>query len=279
MSTEPWMLLKDGAEKVATQRLSDLHQLVTGTVNQFHRDATSQIDAIHGEAHEGLGAELFKALHGVMMVCFPEEYIIEKMAAEVVKGARDAALASIGQSEAASAQGRLNQAKDELRRKLDELAAATDEAMRAAWYAGVAHLPAAVEAVFTAHPEYKNTEFGSNASEWEGWLCDQIGVRDAFVANPSAHITEQLWQAFHHDFYRATARLHFYEIDGDTERLLFLLRDIAPASDVHEFLGAIGADVPYWDRRVRMYHAAHGTDINDLFALQIIEAAILSDEG
>jgi hypothetical protein len=174
---------------------------VTSTVNQFHRDATSQIESIHGESHEGLGAELFKALSGVMMVCFPEEYIIEKMAAEVIKGARDAALASIGQSEAASAQGRLDQAKDELRRKLDDLAAATEEAMRAAWHAGVANLPTSLDAVFTE-----------------------------------------------------------------------------PTSDVHEFLRVIGADVPYWDRRLRMYHAAYGSDIVDFNGMQIIQAAMLTSE-
>jgi len=272
------MLLKDGAEKTASQRLSDLHQVVTSTVNQFHRDATSQIESIHGESHEGLGAELFKALHSVMMVCFPEEYIIEKMAAEVIKGARDAALASIGQSEAASAQGRLDQAKDELRRKLDDLAAATDEAMRAAWHAGVASLPASLDAVFTAHPEYKNQDFGADASQWEGWLSDQIGVRDAFVANPSAQIIEKLWQSFHHDFYQATARLHFFDMDNDIVRLLFLLRDIEPASDVHEFLRVIGADVAYWDKRLRMYHAAYGSDIVDFNAVQIIQAAIMTGD-
>jgi hypothetical protein len=187
-----------------------------------------------------------------MMVCLPEEYIIEKMAAEVIKGARDAALASIAQSEAASAQGRLDKAKDELRRKLDDLAAATDEAMRQAWQVGVSHMPTSIEPVFTAHPEYKSFDFGADASQWEGWFCDQIGVRDAFVTNPSAHITEQLWQSFHHDFYRATARLHFYDMDNDVVRLLFLVRDIEPVSNVHNFLVAIGADVPYWERRMRI---------------------------
>jgi hypothetical protein len=248
-------------------------------VNQFHRDASSQIESIHGESHEGLGAELFKTLHSVMMVCFPEEYIIEKMAAEVIKGARDAALASLAQSESASAQGRLDKAKDELRRKLDDLAAATDEAMRAAWYAGVSHMPNAIDAVFTAHPEYKTMEFGADASQWEGWFCDQIGVRDAFSTNPSPHIIEQLWQSFHHDFYRATARLHFYEMDNDVVRLLFLLRDIEPTTNVRDFLNSIGADVPYWERRVRMYHAAHGTEIEDWYAVQLIQAAAMTDEG
>jgi len=279
MSTEGWVLLKDGAEKVGNQRLGDLHQIVTGTVNQFHRDATSQIEAIHGESHEGLGAELFKTLHSVMMVCFPEEYIIEKMAAEVIKGARDAALASVAQSESASAQGRLDQAKDELRRKLDDLAAATDAALQAAWYTGASHLPNAIEAVFTAHPEYKTMDFGADASQWEAWLCDQIGVRDAHATNPSAHITEQLWQSFHHDYYRATARLHFYEMDNDVVRLLFLLRDIEPTTNVRDFLNSICADIPYWERRVRMYHASYGTDIEDMNAVNTIQAAIMTDEG
>lgn len=278
MATD-WALLKDGTAKVAGQRLSDLHQIMTSTVSGFHRDATTQVESIHGHSAEGLGSELFKALHSVLMVCFPEELIIEKAMAEVVKGARDAAMASINQSEAQSAQGRLDAAKDELRRRLDDLAAAFDESYFAAWRAAIAAVPHALDAYFAEHPEHQTASFDANASEWEAWLCDQIGIRDAGVANPSAQALASLWAAFHHEFYRTTAHLNFFEMDNDTVRLLFLLRDVEPVSNVSEFLHAVGADVPYWERLVRLYHEAHGSDISEIGAFGIIEYAVLHPDA
>jgi hypothetical protein len=274
---EDWMLLKDGAAKVADQRLSDLHQLLTGTVSGFHRDAVTQIESIHGESHEGLGSELFKAAHSVMMVCFPEEAVLEKALAEVVKGARDVALTSIAQSEAASASGRLEHAKEELRRKLDDLTTAADDGFRAGWQEAVRRTPDALTAFFEDHPEYKETQYGENANEWEGWLCDQMGIHGAFEAY-SVDILRALWHGFTKDFTQTTAHLHFFEMDNDTERLLFLLQHVESVSNVNEFLTLVGADVAYWDRLLRLYHAQYGNEVTDVNAWQLVQYAMLHPE-
>jgi hypothetical protein len=215
------VLLKDGAIKVAHQRLSDTHQLITTCVSQFHDDASAQVEGLEGPSEEGLGIELFKALSDIVMVAFPEEYIAEKLAREAIKGFRDTFAAGVSQAATASAAGRLAHAKDELRRVLNDLVAATRDSAAAAWRAGIDKIPDSLQAFFDANPHHHNLPYDENANAMEEWLSDSIGIRDAGVANPSPAITEGLWTSFHKDYYRVSAKLRWAERNF-TEKYRFL---------------------------------------------------------
>jgi hypothetical protein len=212
-------------------------------VNQFHHDASAQVEGLEGHSEEGLGIELFKALTDVLMVAFPEEVIIEKMAGEALKGFRDVMIAGISQVAHESSAGRLAHAKDELRRVLNNLTAATSDGATAGWHDGTGKLPASLDAFFHAHPEHKHDEFGADASWWEGYICDQIGIRDAAVADPSPQIVQALWTSFHTDFYRISAQVKWADRDFYS-KVQFLAE--MEASQRHDFLVSVGEDPQNW---------------------------------
>ena len=269
------MLLKDGADKAANTRLVALHTRVNTTVNQFWRDAHDSIDALHGESHAETGHELFKALTDVLMVVFPEEMVIEKMAAEAIKGIRDAAIAKADELAAASPANREQAVKDALRQKLADMASAADQSMQAAVDAGQSLIPGALNILFEVHPEYKRVQYGADASQWEGYLSDAIGIRDPQVADPSPHVQHRLWEAFRFEYETATAQLHFFNgMSTDRERLIFLVHDVEPKSNVHDFLVLVGADVTYWQERLDFYHEHCGSDVTN--EIMVAEGAAMT---
>lgn len=206
--TQPWMMLKDGAAKVAAQRLSDTHQLITTAIVQFHEDAVTQIEGFEDvNSEEGLGLELFKALTDVLMVAFPEEMIIEKVAAEAIKGFRDVMIAGVQQQEKATAAQTLAHAKDQLRHVLDDLVAGFRASAQDGWSAGHYKIDDSLNAFFEAHPNYKNLEYGADANQYEEWICDQIGIKDPPSFNPSHTIIEALWAKFNHEVARVSWNL------------------------------------------------------------------------
>jgi hypothetical protein len=204
---DSWPHLKDGAIKLGHQRLSDMHHLITTCVSQFHDDASAQVENLSGPSEEGLGLDLFKALTDVLFVFFPETMIVEKIAREAIKGFRDTMIAGINQAGAASAAGRLAQAKDELRRVLNDLAYATRSNAEAGWRDGVAKLPESLQGFIDASPQYHHLPYDENAHAMEGWLCDSIGIRDAAVANPTPQMIEALWASFNRNVGRVSGRL------------------------------------------------------------------------
>ncbi len=249
---ENWMLLKDGAAKVATQRLSDLQQLLTTCVSQFHDDASAQVEGLEGESHEGLGAELFNALTNVLMVAFPEEMLLEKIAAEAIKGFRDVFVAGVAHAAATSADGRLAQAKDELRRVLNDLVAATRDSATAAWHDGAAKINRDLTAFFDADPKYHNLPYDGDANATEEWISDQIGIRDAAEIDPSAKILAGLWDAFHRDFYRIAAQVRWAG-QSQLSKLQFLA-DMEPDQRV-PFLQMMGEDSAWWEEALRRWQS------------------------
>lgn len=199
-----WMLLKDGAAKVAAQRLADTHQLITTAVAQFHDDALTQIASLHGATEDGLGLELFKGLTDVLMVVFPEELIIEKAAGEAIKAFRDYMIAGIENQEKETAAQTVAQAQEQLRHVLDDLVAGFRASAEQGWGAAHHAIDDSLTAYFEARPDHKNLEFGANADWYEGWICDQIGILDPPTANPAPRIIEVLWAKFNHEVARVS---------------------------------------------------------------------------
>jgi hypothetical protein len=196
--TEPWMMLKDGAAKVAAQRLADTHQLITTAVSGFHDDAVTQIEGLQGPSEEGLGNELFKALTDVLMLAFPEELVAEQVAGEALKGFRDVMIAGITAQEKVTAATKLAQAKDQLRHVLDDLAASFRASAETGWTDAHYKIDESLKAFFNAHPEYKNLDYGEDANAFEEWLSDSIGIRDPPAYDPSPTIIAALWAQFNH---------------------------------------------------------------------------------
>jgi hypothetical protein len=203
---DSWPQLKDGANKVAHQRLSDTYHLITTCVSQFHDDASASIESLEGPSEEGLGLELFKALSDVLMVAFPEGAIVE-VAAEAIKGFRDTLIAGISHAEASTAAGRVAHAKEELRRILNDLANATRESAKSAWSVGIAKIPDSLQGFIDANPQFHNAPYDENANAMEEWLSDSIGIRAADVSDPSPEITAALWASFNKDIGRVAGHL------------------------------------------------------------------------
>ena len=237
---EGWVLLKDGADKVAKQRLGDLNQLITSTVTQFHTEAAGQVEGLEGGSQDGMGAAMFTAITSVIASAFPNG----GMALGAITSFRDVLVSGITQAAANSSAGRLAQAKDELRRVLGELAAATRDSAEAAWYESSNKVDESLDALFNERPDLKNLEFDDNAAWTEGWLCDQIGIRDAHVADPSHRIIGPLWEAFHHDYYRAAARVRWAD-RSHGEKLQFLAE--MDGGEREPFLVLMGEDPRWWE--------------------------------
>ena len=248
--TENWMLLKDGAAKVAAQRLSDLQQLLAVCVSQFHDDASAQVEGLEGESDAAVGAALFNALTNVIMVAFPAEALLEKVAAEAIKSFRDVLVTEITSAGAASAAGRLAQAKDDLRRILNDLVAAARDSAAKATYVGRAKIDQDLGAFFAAHPDYYNLPYDADANATEGWLSDQIGIRAAAVINPSAELLAGLWDTFHQALYRISARGRWAD-RSHFDKLQFLA-EMEPDQRV-PFLQMMGEDPSWWEEALQQW--------------------------
>jgi hypothetical protein len=244
--SESWSRLVQNADTIATQRLSDYHQLFTTCVAQFHDDASAQVEDLEGHAsEEGLGLEMFKGLTNVLMAAFPVEKLVEEVAAEAIKSFRDVFVAGVSQAAASTSAGRVAHAKDELRRQLNELVYATRTSSEAAWSAGQSKISASLDAFSDANPHYHTLgDLLVNEADWKAnaeWLADQIGILNAFVVNPTPELTDALWKAFHHDYYRISAQVRWAD-RSDHEQMVFV-RDMEP-SQRFPFLTMMGIQYP-----------------------------------
>lgn len=200
---EGWLLLKDGAAKVAGQRLAATHKAITDAVVDFHDAALTHIADMHGESQSGLGLSLFKALTDVLMVAFPEEMIIQKVAGEAIKAFRDEMISGIESHEKDAEAESLANAQSQLRHALDDLAAAFRASAKQGWSAGHYKIDDSLTKFFESNPSYKNIEFGQDADWYENWICDQIGILES---DPDAQITAALWAKFNHEVARVSWR-------------------------------------------------------------------------
>lgn len=250
--TEPWLLLKDGAEALARQRLGELHRQVSATVQVFHNDAAQQVVELHAPAEPGLGAGLFEALIGALTsVVFAPERLVGSAAGAASTAFRDVLVAGLHAAGQHDVSGSYERAPDQLAHVLNDLVAATESSAAQAWYHAATLVPDCLDAFFEAHPDYKQHEFGADTAEWEGWICDQLGIPDPAVANPAAALTEALWRAFHADYHRISAQVRWH--DKNVLEQVEFLADMDPAQR-DPFLHSMRArNVEGWHRALALW--------------------------
>jgi hypothetical protein len=149
--------------------------------------------------------------------------------------------------------GSYEQAHDQLAHVLNDLVVATRSSAVQAWHGAAALVPQSLDAFFEAHPDYKHHEFGADAAQWEAWICDQLGILDAAVANPAAALTEALWRAFHADYYRVSARVRWH--DRNVVEQVEFLADMDPAQR-DPFLHTMGArNLDGWHQALALWES------------------------
>ena len=247
--TEGWMLLKDGAAEMAQRRLGDMNQLLASTVAQFHVDAAGQVEGLYGPSYDGMGASMFNAVTTVIGSMVPAS-VVSTVGMTAIRSFRDVLVAGVNQAASSSASGRLAAAKEELRRVLGDLTAATRDSANAAWSEGAGKVRDSLNELFEHRSELRNLEYDYNATSTEEWLCDQIGIQDAHVANPSHLLIQQLWQAFHHDYYLASSRVRWAD-RNHYEKLQFLAE--LAEDERAPFLSLMGEDVAWWTIALRQW--------------------------
>jgi hypothetical protein len=220
-SDEDWPLYKAGAAKVARQRLADLQQMITGAVDQFHRDVWEQVEDFDGESESSMGAGLFNGLTSVLLAAVPNAGV----GVASISAFRDLLVSGITGHLAGATEDRHRAARDQLRHVVNELAAATDSAAKAAWGAAVLGLDDDLDLLFGSDPELSGRlRYDDQADWWEGYMCDAIGVFNPHVYDPSAEITERLWSEFTPILARTSLRVKWDDKDHG-ERLQYLLEN------------------------------------------------------
>jgi hypothetical protein len=234
-----WVQLKAQADEIGRRRLGDLHQVISDTVSQFQTEAAGQVEGLSGPSRDGMAQTMFAAMTNVAMSTIPGFQV----GRAAIGAFRDVFLRGISDAAASSAGGREAQAKDELRRVLGDLAYETRESAKAAWNAGAALIDNDLDELITERPELQNLEFDDNAAWTAGWLCDQIGIQEASLVDPSAQLIATLWDAFHKEYYEAAAALRWGELDA-VGRAAFLA-EMEPDQRV-PFLRLMGEDPSDW---------------------------------
>jgi hypothetical protein len=270
-TVDNWPLLAQAVTEEADNRLHNLNERIATAVGTFHNDATTQIEhEIRGKTEGAMLDSLFSAVTAVLVVAIPETLIAE-VGKEVIKGFVETFKKGADDYASKSASQRVDEAKDEMRRRVDDLYADTKSHADLAQAAAQDLIPSSLAQFIAANPQYRQTS-SDQIDSFKLAICDHLGVRDIW---PGADITAALWTAFHHDFYRVTARLNFFGMDNDVERLVFLLEKIEPTTNVGQYLASVGGDVLYWERRVRLYHQTYPDQSpNGANALAVIETAM-----
>ncbi len=271
--------LIDGGVNEAGRRLLILRQDITDTVASFNSMAHDATEDLKGKSESDLGLSIFKTLVDVVIVAIPgaeEAKIAIEVGKEALKGFIDTFSDGVHKAEADSAAGRLDDAKSELRRIASNLSDTARDSAKAAQEAAEPLLGQSVQGVLSLHPEWVHIE---PTQENYGFIADQTGIADARAMDPSVHIMAGLMQQFQHEMNRVAADLYFHDMDNDTDRLMHLLEKIEPTTPVADYLRVVNADVPWWERRVRLYHQAWpGEAANSTYAWHIIVAAERDDD-
>ncbi len=270
--------LVDGAVNEAGRRLLILRQDITDTVASFNSMAHDATEELKGTSHSDLGLSIFKTLIDVVIVAIPggkEAEAAVEAGKEALKGFIDIFSDHVKHAREESAAGRLDEAKAELRRIASKLSDTARDAAKAAQEHAEPLLGQSATALLAANPDWVHVE---PTQEMYGFLSDHIGFQDARVADPSPTILAGLMDQFQHEMNRVSADLYFHDMSNDTDRLMHLLEKIEPVSSVPAYLAAVGADAPYWERRVRLYHQAWpGTAATEVMAWKLLTAASMHD--
>lgn len=270
--------LIDGAVNEAGRRLLILRQDITDTVASFNSMAHDATEELKGTSHSDLGLSIFKALIDVVIVAIPgakEAEMAIEVGKEALKGFIDVFSEEVKQGREESAAGRLDEAKGELRRIASRLSDTARDSAKAAQEHAEPLLGHSAEGLLAANPDWVHLE---PTQDMYGFLSDHIGFQDARVADPSPTILAGLMDEFQHELNRVSADLYFHDMGSDTDRLMHLIEKIEPVNSVTEYLRVVGADVPYWERRVRLYHQAWpGATASEVMAWRLLTAASTYD--
>ena len=270
--------LYDGAVNEARGRLIILRDNITGAVASFQGIAYTATEELKGTSHSDLGLAIFKALIDVVIVAIPGGKAAEaavETGKEALKGFIDVFSENVKHGREESAAGRLDEAKGELRRIAGKLSDTARDAAKAAQARAEPLLGHSVAGLLAAHPDWVHLE---PTQEMYGFLSDHIGFQDTRVDDPSPTILAGLLDEFQHELNRVSADLNFHDMSNDTDRLMHLLEKIEPVSPIPAYLAAVGANVDWWERRVRLYHQAWpGTAANEVMAWKLLTAASMHD--
>lgn len=272
--------LIDGAVNVATSRLIMIRQDLDKVVADFNSRAHDATADLKGKSESGMGMALFKVLVDVAIAAIPggaEVEIAMEAGKEALKGFIDTFAEQVKQGEERSAQGRLDDAKSELRRIATDLADTAAAASQNAEESAVPKLGDAAGSFLSANPEWARLE---PTQENFGAISDHMGFVDPRVSMLDFKVMEGLDHQFTVEMTRVEADLQFHDMDDDTDRLMHLLEKVEPTSSVGDYLRLVRADVPYWEHRVQLYHEAFPGEGPDAFkAFQVITALALSSDA
>ena len=245
-----WQLLAQAVTEEADHRFHALRERITTSVGTFQSDAYAQIESqVKGKTEGSLFDAAFSGVVNVLVAVIPGGALMD-IGKEGIKAFIDEFKKGAADYANMSSAGRLDEAKDEMRRRIGDLYMLISSNADLAVAAGHAALPQSLAQFVEHNPQYRHIN-ANDIPTVKDQICDWIGVRDEW---PGAEITKTLWASFNHDLSRVVARVHFYDMDSDGERLVFLIEKIEPTTDVGQFLEAIHADGPYWQKRVHKYH-------------------------
>ena len=242
---EDWPHYKAGASKVAHQRLSDLYQIITTTVNQFARDVWEQVEDFDGESDSTLGAGLFSALTSIIASAIPSPGV----GVAAVVAFRDMLVAGVSGHVAEATATRHKEARAQLRHVANELATSTQQAAYSAWTNAVGRIDDDLDTLFELQRDkWGPLEYDDNATFYEGLICDEIGIRDAHVWSPAADITGALWAAWIPEISRVSLKVKWEDM-SHTGKLQYLVDN---QENFDKIMRVLNLDADWW--RIAMEH-------------------------
>ena len=280
--------LIDGAMNEAGRRITMIRQDLDKAVADFNSRAHDATEDLKGKSEDGWGLALFKILLDVAIAVIPggaeleaAEQVVAAAAREAgkeaLKGFGDAFTEGVKRGEERSAQGRLDDAKSELRRIATDVATTAANSAQAGEEAAAPLLGHAAESFLTAHPDWARLE--PNQDNY-GLIADHMGFVDPRVSMLDFKLVQSLDDQFRHEMTRVQASLYFDDMNH-TEALMHLLEKIEPTTNIGDYLRAVNADVAFWERRVQLYHETYpGQPANAMYANRVIVAlGMNSDAG
>jgi hypothetical protein len=273
--------LIDGAVNEARGRIIMVRQDIDKTVQDFNSRAHDATEELKGKSEDGMGLALFKVLIAVAIAAIPggaEVELAMEAGKEALKGFVDTFTEGVKKGEEQSAQGRLDDAKGELRRISTNLAWSASEGAQAGEQSAIGLLGHAAESFFAAHSDWAHIE---PTQDNYGLIADHMGFVDPRQSMLELKIMKGLDDEFHHEMTRVQADLYFHDMGSDQERLMHLLEKIEPTTNVGDYLRVVKGDVPYWERRVQLFHATYPGEEVDWFKANRVIVALMwnSDAG
>jgi hypothetical protein len=269
--------LIDGATNEARGRIVMIRQDIDKAVNDFNSRAHDATEDLKGTSESDMGSALFKVLVDVAVAAIPgaaEVEVAVEIGKEALKGFVDTWVDGVDKASQQSAQGRLDDAKSELRRIATNLANAASDSAEAAEEAAAPLLGHSAAQILAAHPGWERVDASQDNY---GLISDHMGFVDPRQSTIAFHITQNLDDQFHREMTRVSADLYFHDMDNDSERLVHLLDKVEPTTNIGDYLREVRGDVPWWERRVELYHAAFPGEAGDLIKASQVLSALMQN--